>query len=79
MYAILYKSASVLASVAFGLYILHPMVMNILDFYFSFQVDFMEYSLLSYLIVRSVLVFLFTVVATFTLIKLPLIRKLLGE
>ncbi len=78
-YGLLHKGIPVLASVSFGLYIMHPLLMNVLDYYFSFQVDFMNYSLLSYLLFRSLLVFVSTIVVSFVCTRLPIISKLLGE
>ena len=76
--ALVAKVIQLLASSAIGIYIFHPLIMNIIDRQFGFQLDTMSYSLLEYLIYRTILILTISTLVSWTLSHIPIVKKTLG-
>ena len=76
--ALVARVVQLLATSAIGIYIFHPLVMNVVDRQLGFQLDSMSYSLLEYLIYRTTLTLTISVLISWTISHLPIIKKTLG-
>lgn len=68
-----------IAQLTFGVYLSHIAVLNIVDMRYGYAIEFLEGSLLSYLLGRSALALLLSFVLAAILRKIPLIRYTVGE
>lgn len=68
-----------LAKASFGAYLLHVLVLNILDHRFGMELDTFSGSLLEYFVLRSTLCLVLSFSLSWILTTLPGIKKLVGE
>ncbi len=68
-----------LAKASFGAYLIHVLVLNILDHRFGMALDAYSGSLLQYFTVRSILCLLFSFGLSWLLIQVPWVKKVFGE
>ncbi len=73
------KILLLLAEVSFGVYLIHPLVMEQIDHYFNFSIQFVTSALWLYYIKRTVIVFTISAVLVWLIKKMPLLTLLLGN
>lgn len=75
---LIYKSIIYLSPLAYGVYLIHAFVIDVVDIKFNYAIEFVGTSLLPYVLVRPFLVIFFSFVVTFILSKIPYVKKLIG-
>ena len=73
------RAVKSIARVSFGIYLVHPMVINLADKYLGLYLDYGHTRLWWYGSYKYVLVFLLSYLVTVIMIKLPLVKALMGE
>lgn len=68
-----------LSRASFGAYLLHVLVLNILDHTFGFALETFPGGLLPYFVVRSALCLIFSFGISWLMLQLPWVKKLLGS
>ena len=67
-----------LAGTAFGVYLVHFLVINVYDFRFRYAIEFLNQNILVYLVKRTVLVVVTSFAMGLVLPRIPLVRRLVG-
>jgi surface polysaccharide O-acyltransferase-like enzyme len=75
---IIYKNILYLSPLAYGVYLVHPFVIDVVDIRFNYALEFVQTSLLPYVLVRPFLVVFFSFAVAFILSKIPHLKKLIG-
>lgn len=68
-----------LAKASFAVYLIHFVVLNVLDFRFRYAFEFLDKNMMVYFIERSILTVFISFVAAFVLIRIPIIKRVFGE
>ena len=67
------------AQASFGMYLVHIIVLNILDMRFGYAIEFLDGSIMRYFIERSALTLIFSFIAAWLIRKIPVIKWTVGE
>ncbi len=72
-------AVSQIAKSAFGMYLIHVCVLNILDLRYDYAIELLNKPLLQYLLERSVLALSISFAVTFVAVRIPGIKAFFGE
>lgn len=76
---ILFKAVMFISSVAFGIYLIHPIIVDLLDHYGNFAIHLIRTNLWIYIIEKIFLVLVISAAVVFVGIKTPVFNKVFGE
>jgi surface polysaccharide O-acyltransferase-like enzyme len=79
LHSFLKESVLLISKYSYAIYLVHPMVINIVDRKLGFSIELMEGSLLPFLTSRSMLVLIFSVIVGVIIYYSPLVRSIVGE
>ncbi len=68
-----------IARTAFGVYLIHVLVLNVLDFRYGYALELLNQNLFSYLLQRSLLALSISFGVIFIAIRVPFLKRVLGE